>query len=104
MLQHSFLNGKLLCSFLEEFEVMVYLVQLIYLSFVISAGAVETVCHKMDERHDHSDQLCTVKREKSETSSTSAKVGSTSEVRASEVSLFLLEYSVFVCRYHCPLY
>jgi hypothetical protein len=56
MLQHSFLNGKLLCSFLEEFEVMAYLVQLIYLSFVISAGAVETVCHKMDERHDHSDQ------------------------------------------------
>jgi hypothetical protein len=58
MLQHSFLNGKLLCSFLEEFEVMAYLVQLIYmyLSFVISAGAVETVCHKMDERYDHSDQ------------------------------------------------
>jgi hypothetical protein len=41
---------------------MAYVVQLIYLSFVISAGPAKTACHKMDPSHDHSDQWDTVKR------------------------------------------
>jgi hypothetical protein len=34
---------------------MVYVVELIYLYLVISADAMETVCHEVDESHDHTD-------------------------------------------------